>query len=57
MIREADLDGDGMVNYEGTTDASQQQKPLLHFVVRQCVSKGDTGIHFMAKKVVSGCKI
>jgi calmodulin len=26
MIREADLDGDGMVNYEGMMDCTQQQK-------------------------------
>jgi calmodulin len=26
MIREADLDGDGMVNYEGMMDVTQQQK-------------------------------
>lgn len=29
MIREADLDGDGMVNYEGMMGATQQQKTYI----------------------------
>jgi ABC-type microcin C transport system duplicated ATPase subunit YejF len=35
MIREADLDGDGMVNYEGMMDGTQQQKT---YITRACVN-------------------